>query len=103
MSTHYDEKGKFFTEVISKHPVPAIIQTLSHRIHGTIHVRRGERLIDELQRAGCFIAVTEAVVYNLNGDALYQTAFLTLNSQQIIWIIPEQELDQGGSGAGARP
>jgi hypothetical protein len=48
MSTHYDEKGKFFTDIISKKDVPVTIQTLHNSIEGIVHIRRGERLKDEL-------------------------------------------------------
>lgn len=90
MSITYDEKGKLFTEVISKDPRPALIQTLTHRIQGTIYVRRGERLIDELCCVQ-FIAVTDAVIYNAQGAPLYRSDFLTINREHVVWVLPQEE------------
>jgi hypothetical protein len=46
-----DEKGKIFTEVVTKLPVVVMIQTVIHRLHGNIHIRPDERLKAELDRA----------------------------------------------------
>lgn len=94
MVTQYDEKGKIFTQVITKKPVPVIIQTATHRIRGTVHVRPDERVIDELNNSSNFIAVTEARVMGDNEEQLYGCEFLTLNKEQIIWIIPDEEVQQ---------
>ena len=34
MSIRFDDKGKFFTDVISKEAVPVLIQTPTNRIQG---------------------------------------------------------------------
>ena len=94
MVTQYDEKGKIFTQVISKKPVPVIIQTTKHVIRGTVHVRPTERVIDELNFASQFIAVTEASVLDDQGTPIYTCDFVTLNKEQIIWIIPDEEVQQ---------
>ena len=39
----FDNKGKIFTDVISKESVTAVIQTVTHQIRGFVHVRPGER------------------------------------------------------------
>ena len=91
MSIHYDEKGKIFTHVISKNPVLATIQTLTHRIQGTVHVREGDRLIDELTNAGQFLAVTGATIFTFSGQALYRSEFLTVNRDHIVWLLPTEE------------
>lgn len=92
MSIYFDEKGKFFTELVSKESVPVIIQTLTHRIQGLIHVRPGERLKDEINQADIFFAVTQAKVFDLAGHELYHCEFLALNREHIVWILPEDEL-----------
>jgi hypothetical protein len=94
MPTQYDEKGKFFTDVITKLPQTVTIQTTAQIIHGEIHVRPDDRLLDELNHTEKFIAVTNAVVSDLNGVTLFRCKFLTLNSDQIIWLIPDKELVQ---------
>jgi hypothetical protein len=93
MSTQIDDKGKFFTEIIAKNPCPSIIQTLTHRIQGIIYVKHDERLIEELNRS-LFIAVTQAIVFNTQGTALYHSDFLTINREHIVWIIPICEIKQ---------
>lgn len=92
MVTQYDEKGKIFTQVISKKPVAVIIQTSTHMIRGTVHVRPTERVIDEMNLSAQFIAVTEARVLDAQGSQIYACDFLTLNKNEIIWIIPDDEV-----------
>jgi hypothetical protein len=88
MSTHYDDKGKFYTDIISKKNVPVRIQTLHNRIEGIVHIRRGERLKDELNTSELFLAVTDAVIYDNDINELYRIDFLALNRNNIIWIFP---------------
>lgn len=88
MTIRFDEKGKFFTKIISKETIWAVIQTTSHRIEGYLHVRPGERIKDELNRAEQFLAVTEAVILSPGGEELYQCDFLSVNRNHIIWILP---------------
>jgi hypothetical protein len=94
MTLHYDDKGKFYTEYISKNAVSAIIQTVTHRITGKIFVRVGERIRDELNQAVQFLAVTDAVIYDLQGDISYKSDFITVNRDHIIWIMPEEQPEQ---------
>jgi hypothetical protein len=90
MSLHYDDKGKFYTEYVSKNSVNAIIQTLTNRINGKIFIRVGERVTDELNRSEKFIAVTDATIFDDEGDLSYKCDFITVNRDHIIWIIPEE-------------
>jgi hypothetical protein len=91
MKIHFDDKGKFFTDIISKTPVPANIQTISHRIEGIIYTREDKRVIDELIDEDQFMAVTDAVVYDKQGEPLYTCMFLSLNKAHIVWLIPSVE------------
>lgn len=93
MSTHYDEKGKFFTDVISKKRIPVIIQTSDQRIEGVVHARRGERLKDELNRNEQFLAVTEALIYEGQQETLFNSDFLAINKDAIVWIFPSEGED----------
>lgn len=74
MLTQYDEKGKIFTEVVTKIPVRATVQTVKHQIRGMVHVRREERIKDELNRSEGFIALTDATVFNEDGTVMYKNA-----------------------------
>ncbi len=94
MKTRVDEKGKYFTEVISKTPVPVLIQTTKQRIRGTIHVHPDHhRLLDELNSAGLFVAVTDAQV--IEGDSDLRSAFVAIRVDQIVWAVPQEEISGG--------
>lgn len=90
MTIEYDEKGKFFTNVVTKIPVPSTIQTTSQLVRGTIHVRQGERLKDELDRDELFLAVTDASVLGTDGKVLFSVPFLALHRSQIVWVMPNE-------------
>lgn len=92
MVTQYDDKGKIFTQVVSKEPIEVKIMTAQHLIEGLIHVRRDVRIKDELNQESRFLAVTDAVVYNHQNEELYRCNFLILNVEHIIWVIPTEEM-----------
>lgn len=96
MQTYRDEKGKIFTPRVTKHPVPAIIQTLTHRIRGQIYLRPGTRLLDEVNQSADFIAVTQAEVLDARGQVIHRSNFLSVNRQHIVWLLPVEEADTGG-------
>jgi hypothetical protein len=91
MNIRYDDKGKFFTDIITKDTVPAIIQTLVTRIQGNLHVRIDERVKDELNRGEQFLAITDVNIFNLQGQKIYDAEFLLINRDHVIWIIPDDE------------
>ncbi len=91
MSIEFDEKGKIFTDLITKVPVRAVIQTTSQLIRGNVHVRQGERLKDELDRDELFLAVTDASITGSGGQPMFETPFLAVGRSQIVWVMPEQE------------
>ena len=95
MTIRFDEKGKFFTEVISKEAVAVIIQTMTHRIHGKIHIRPGERLKDEINQAEPFFAVTEASIQDHAGQEIFRTDFLVIYREHIVWMLPVDKLSEG--------
>lgn len=96
MTVEYDEKGKIFTEVISKVEIPAIVQTTTQLIQGNVHVRRDERLKDELDRDELFLAITDAKVIGADGQTLHQARFLAVRRAQIIWVMPANETEEYG-------
>lgn len=99
MSIEYDEKGKFYTNVISKITISSLLQTKTHLIRGWVHVRQGERLKDELENEEKYIAVTNASIYDPNGTIAYSCPFLAVQKNQIIWIMPvDEERNKGESG-----
>lgn len=90
MTFEYDEKGKIFTDIVSKVSIPATIQTTTHLIRAHIHVRKDQRIIDELDLNENFIALTEVSVLSPDGQTLFQAPFLAVRRSHIIWVLPEQ-------------
>lgn len=93
MVTEFDDKGKYFTNVITKKSEKATIQTHEQRIHGEIHIRMDERILDELNKPEEFLAITNAVVFDQQDNPVYSTRFLAVNKKQIIWILPDIDMD----------
>jgi len=91
MTIEFDEKGKFFTDIVPKVAVHAILQTTDQLVRGKVHVRQGERLKDELDREDLFLAVTDATIHGPDGQVLFQAPFLAVRRSQIIWVLPDQE------------
>lgn len=92
MSTRYDDKGKFFTDRVTKEQIPVVIQTVFGRIEGFFHVMAGARLKDEINNAEQFVAITNAKIYDLRGDCQLVCEFLSLNRDHIIWLAPQAEV-----------
>ncbi|PWH19019.1 MAG: hypothetical protein DDG59_04405 [Anaerolineae bacterium] len=92
MSTRYDEKGKFFTDRVTKEQIPVMIQTIFGRIEGFFYVMAGARLKDEINNAEQFIAITNAKIYDLNGECEVLCEFLSLNRDHIVWLAPQSEV-----------
>lgn len=96
MSLEFNEKGKYFTDIISKVAIPAIIQTVTHRIEGSVHVRLDGRVKDELDLNELFLAVTNAKIFNSDGSVFYEAEFMTIARSQIVWVIPNDESNSDG-------
>jgi len=88
MTIEYDEKGKFYTDVVKKLPISAVIQTSTHLVRGLIHVRHGERLKGELERDEKFLAVTHATIHGSDDKILFTSPFIALQRSQIVWLLP---------------
>ena len=89
MTFEYDNKGKIFTDVVSKTPVEVLVQTTTHLIKGMIHVHKEERLKDGLDNESTFFALTEASILDSEGKILYKNDFVAIQKKQIVWVIPE--------------
>ena len=96
MSIEFNDKGKYFTDIISKSAVPAIIQTVTHRIQGSIHVRVNERVKNELDRDESFLAVTDAKILAEDGAVLFAAPFMSVARSKIVWVIPKEENNEAG-------
>src|SRR5262245_40933582 len=90
MTIDYDDKGKRFTDIVTKRPVYATLQTTKHMMRGNLHVRRDQRVKDELDLDDKFLAVTEVSILGDDGQVLFQAPFIAVNRTHIIWVLPEQ-------------
>ena len=91
MYTQFEEKGKIFTQKITKDQKEVIIQTTSHKLLGTIHIQMDNRIIDELNETNQFMAITNAKILDQEDNVLYQSEFLSINVNQIIWVLPVED------------
>ena len=89
MTVAYDDKGKVFSNIISKDALSVRIQTVTNMITGEIYVDHDKRVKDELEFAGQFIAVTTAKVFNGDGSLAYTAEFVTVNRNHIVWLALE--------------
>jgi tyrosine-protein phosphatase YwqE len=91
MSIRFDEKGKFFTSVVSKEPIRVVIQTVTHRIEGNIFKRPDERIKETVNQEEQFIAVTDLTIKVNQSQEIFQSDFLLVNRDQVVWILPVEK------------
>jgi len=91
MTIEYDEKGKIFTDIVSKVSIHVTVQTTAHLMRGYMHVRRDQRVKDELDREESFLALTDVSVLGPDGQTLFQSPFLAVRREHIVWVIPDQK------------
>lgn len=98
MTIEYDEKGKFYTDVVTKLPVSCLIQTTTHLLRGLVHVRQGERFKNELESDEAFLAVTNASILGADGTVLYTAPFMAVRRSLIVWVMPAGDEHEGSKG-----
>lgn len=99
MTIEFDEKGKYYTNIIQKVPIPSVIQTTTNQIRGLVHVRKDERLKDELENDERFIAVTDATVTDSGGSVVFTGPFLAVLKAHIVWVMPVGDGEAGEASA----
>ena len=90
MDLRIDDKGKYYTQHVTKDMLPAFVRTASQVIVGNIHTRPDRRLKDELDddKSG-FLPITDARVYNAESEQLlYHSAVMLVAYAHIIVISP---------------
>jgi hypothetical protein len=90
MTIEYDDKGKIFTDIVSKIAIHATVQTTTHLMSGRIHVRRDQRIKDELDLDESFLALTDVSVLAADGKVAFHAPFIAVKRTHIVWVIPEQ-------------
>lgn len=90
MDLRIDDKGKYYTQRVTKDMLPAFIRTAEQVIVGNIHTRPDRRLKDELNEdTARFLAVTDARVYDSsNEQLLYHSALMLISYTHIVMISP---------------
>src|SRR3712207_3327818 len=96
MDLRIDEKGKYFTQRISKDTLPAFIRTAEHVVVGHIHTRPDRRLKDELNEdSSRYLPITDAQVYDAASEKLlYHSSFMLIAYHHIVLISPLDALEQ---------
>jgi len=59
-------------------------------MRGHLHVRRDQRIKDELDLDESFLALTDVNVLAADGQILFQAPFMAVKRTHIVWVIPEQ-------------
>jgi hypothetical protein len=95
MTIKYDIKGKFFTDIISKEAVRCRLQTVNQMIEGDIHIRLEARLKDELESEEPILAVTDASVFDQSHNLLFQTGFIAIRRDQLVWVTTLADIEEG--------
>jgi hypothetical protein len=94
----FNERGKFFTDIIRKEPVRALVQVPGYMIRGYMYVHPEKRVKDELDEVGDFVPITDAEVSDLAGNVIYRTAFIAVGKAQVLFVIPIDDI-QSQEGA----
>ncbi len=89
MTIEYDDNGKIFTDIVSKIAIYATVQTTTHLMRGRVHVRRDQRIKDELDLNENFLALTDVSVLTADGQVAFQAPFIAVKRTHIVWVIPE--------------
>lgn len=91
MDYRVDEKGKVFTERMTKKRVPVTVAVGDLVIRGFVHIKPETRLKDELNEGETFIAITDASVSTrASKNQVYKTTALIVNKAQIVWIFESE-------------
>ena len=93
MYASFEDKGKIFTDVITKQPVAVILQTTKELIHGNYYVRPGVRIKEELESSERFIILTDAIVLGSDGKVNNKTKMIIINISQLVWMLPVDEIE----------
>ena len=92
MGIEYDEKGKIFTNVVTKRSIPILAQIPGQRVRGNLHVSPESRITDAMNAPDEFVAITDASILGETGEVQYRSKLLILNRASILWLIPEEEI-----------
>jgi hypothetical protein len=81
---------------VKKYAIPCTIMTTAGLLEGELHKRGNQRIIDEMNTANAFIAVTNAKFQLGEPTLILESNFLILRGDQIVWVrpIPPEEITE---------
>lgn len=87
-----DERGKIFTDYMSKRRVAVLAITVHGKVKGNLYLYGEQRVKDLLNDpAEQFIAITEATITGNDGSVISEAPFIALNKRHIISVMPTEE------------
>jgi len=66
---------------------PIVVWTTLHRIEGELPLPPTARISDRLNQSRDFLPITNARVYSLEGQFLYESAVVLLNRNQVVMML----------------
>jgi hypothetical protein len=66
---------------------PVVVWTTLHRIEGELPLPPTARISDRLNQGRDFVPITNARVYSLDGQFLYETDVVLLNRLQVVMML----------------
>ena len=90
MSSHYDKKGKVFTNRVTKDRVKVTVQMPTNQFSGYLHILPDQRTKDSLNDASGFLALTDGNLIDQTGKDGRAFDFAAINKDKIIWVIEEE-------------
>ncbi len=71
---------------------PVVVWTTLHRIEGELPLPPTARISDRLNQGRDFVPITNARVYTLEGQFLYEAPVVLLNRQQVVMMLERDAL-----------
>ena len=90
--TEHNGQNKNIARRVHKIAVPCLVALNGQTIQGQVHVRQDARIKDELDSAPHFLAITDARIYDAEGRLLYETDFVAVNKEHVLWVLPQQDM-----------
>ncbi len=71
---------------------PIVVWTTLHRIEGELPLPPTARISDRLNQSRDFLPITNARVYSLDGQFLYESAAVLLNRSHVVMMVERDAL-----------
>ena len=95
MTFEYDEKGKIFTDIVSKVAVPATIQTTTHLLRGVFMSAGTSASKMNWITMKNSLRLPMLAYWGRTDNHSFTSPFVAVQRAHIVWVIPEQNQDEG--------